>query len=213
MGGKLSRPVYLDPYPLGYQSKIILLSSTYFKLSECEDVSIITHNSSQIQLFSLSDCSVCLVAYVGGKLSRPVYLAPHPPEYQSKSIVPNSSYFKLSECDDVSIITHNSSEIQLFSLLDCSVYLVTGVGGKLSRPVYLDPHPPEYQSKIILPKCSHFKLSKCDDVSIINIIQVKFSCFLCWIVPVHLLQGWGVSCPGQFILTPTQLSIKVKLFC
>ena len=23
-------------------------------------------------------------------------------------------------------------------------------GGKLSRPVYLDPHPPEYQSKIIL---------------------------------------------------------------
>ena len=45
---------------------------------------------------------------------------------------------------------HNSSQIQLFSLLDCSVYLVTGVGGKLSRPVYLDPHPPEYQSKIIL---------------------------------------------------------------
>ena len=45
---------------------------------------------------------------------------------------------------------HNSSQIQLISLSDCSVYLVTGVGGKLSRPVYLDPHPPEYQSKIIL---------------------------------------------------------------
>ena len=61
---------------------------------------------------------------------------------------------------------HNSSEIQLFSLSDCSVYFVTGLcrivpytllqgwggggGGKLSRPVYLDPHPPEYQSKIIL---------------------------------------------------------------
>ena len=25
-GGKLSRPVYLAPHPLGYQSKIILLS-------------------------------------------------------------------------------------------------------------------------------------------------------------------------------------------
>ena len=25
-----------------------------------------------------------------------------------------------------------------------------GGGGELSRPVYLDPHPPEYQSKIIL---------------------------------------------------------------
>ena len=46
------------------------------------------HNLSQIQLLSLSDCSVCLVAGVGGKLSRPVYLAPHPPGHQSKSIVP-----------------------------------------------------------------------------------------------------------------------------
>ena len=33
---------------------------------------------------------------------------------------------------------------------DCSVSLVAGVGGKLSRPVYLAPHLPEYQSKIIL---------------------------------------------------------------
>ena len=49
------------------------------------------HNSSQIQLFYLSDCSVCLVGGGGGggggKLSRPVYLAPHPLEYQSKIIL------------------------------------------------------------------------------------------------------------------------------
>ena len=120
---------------------------------------------------------------LSGIMSRPVYLAPHPPEYQSKIILLSSTYFKLSECEDVSIIKHNSSEIQLFSLSDCSVYLVTWVGGKLSRPVYLAPHPPEYQSKIILPSSSYFKLSECDDVSIINIIQVKFSCFLCRIVP------------------------------
>ena len=44
----------------------------------------------------------------------------------------------------------NSSEIPLFSSSDCSVYIVIGVGGKLSRQVYLDPHPPEYQRKIIL---------------------------------------------------------------
>ena len=52
------------------------------------------HNSSQIQLYSLPDCSVCLVVAVGGggggggggvgggggggKLSMPVYLAPPP---------------------------------------------------------------------------------------------------------------------------------------
>ena len=79
-------------------------------------------------------------------------------------------------------LKHNSSQIQLFSLSDCSVCLVVGVGGKLSRPVYLDPHPPEYQSKIILLSFLILKLSECDDVSIINIIQVKFSCFLCQIV-------------------------------
>ena len=32
----------------------------------------------------------------------------------------------------------------------CYVCLVAGVGGKLSRPVYLDPKPPEYQRRIIL---------------------------------------------------------------
>ena len=77
---------------------------------------------------------------------------------------------------------HNSSQIQLFSLSNCSIYLVTGVGGKLSRQVYLDPHPPEYQSKNYFANSTYFKLSQCDDVSIINIIQVKFSCFLCQIV-------------------------------
>ena len=85
----------------------------------------------------------------GGKISRPVYVAPHLLGYQSKIIV-LITYFNLSDCEDVSIFKHNSSEIQLFSLLDCSVYLVAGVGGKLSRPVCLNPNLPGYQSKIIL---------------------------------------------------------------
>ena len=46
---------------------------------------------------------------------------------------------------------HNSSEIQLFSLSDCSIYLVAGEGDKLFRPVYLAPNPPGYQSKNIVP--------------------------------------------------------------
>ena len=56
-------------------------------------------------------------------------------------------------------------------------------GGKLSRPVYLDPHPLGYQSKTYFANSTYFKLFECEDVSIINIIQVKFSCFLCRIVP------------------------------
>ena len=38
---------------------------------------IYNHNSSQIELSSLSFCLIPLVAGVGGKLSRAVYLAPH----------------------------------------------------------------------------------------------------------------------------------------
>ena len=120
---------------------------------------------------------------MGGKLSRPVYLAPPPsPQpigYQNKNHCAYTTYFDLSDCEDISIL--NMIQVK-FSLSDCSVYLVAGVEDKLSRPVYLDPHPPEYQSKIIFAKFSHFKLSECDDVLIINIIQVKFSCFLCRIV-------------------------------
>ena len=67
---------------------------------------------------------------------------------------------------------HNSSQIQLFSLSDCFVYLVAGVGGKLSRPVCLDPRPLGYQIKIIFARSYYFKLSECDVVSIRNIIQV-----------------------------------------
>ena len=105
--------------------------------------------SSQIQLFSLSYCSLCLVAGVGGKLSRPVYLAPHPLRYQSKIIL-LILLILIYLIVKMYQTKYNSSQIQLISLSDCSVYLVTGVGGKLSRPVYVDPHPPEYQSKIIL---------------------------------------------------------------
>ena len=148
MGGKLSRPVYLAPHLLGYQSKIILLILLIL-IYLIVKMYQLKHNSIQIQLFSLSECSVCLVSGVGGKLSRPVYLDPHPPEYQSNFfllilLILNYLIVKMYQ------LKPHSSEIQLFSLSDCSVYLVTGVGGKLSRPVYLDPHPPEYQSKIIL---------------------------------------------------------------
>ena len=75
MGGKLSRPVYLAPHPIGYQSKIILLILLILIYLIVKLINL-KHNSSQIQLISLWDCSVNLVTGVGGKLSRPVYLAP-----------------------------------------------------------------------------------------------------------------------------------------
>ena len=151
---------------------------------------------------------------MGGKLSRPVYLAPHPPVYQSKSIVHILlilNYLNVKMYKNI----HNSSQIQLFSLSDCSLCLVAGVGGKLSRPVYLAPHPVGYQSKIIL------LILLILIYLIVKMYQSKYntsqiqliSLSDCSVYLVTGVGGGGVSCPGQFILTPTHLSIKVKLFC
>ena len=59
--------------------------------------------------------------------------------------------------------------------------LVVGVGGKLSRAVYLAPHL-GIESKIFYGHSSCFKICECEVDSFIIIIQVKFSCFLCRLV-------------------------------
>ena len=69
-------------------------------------------------------------------------------------------------------------------------------GGKLSRAVYLAPNPPGYQSKIILLILLILNLSEYQYVSIKNIIQVKFSCFLSGIVSYAKLQEWGQAAQG-----------------
>ena len=76
-GGKLCRAVNLDPNPHEYQSKIIFANSTYFKLSECEDLSII--NIIQVKFIFFVALFRMLSCRGGGKLSRPVYLTPPPP--------------------------------------------------------------------------------------------------------------------------------------
>ena len=76
MGGKLSRAVYLAPT---WVLCLILFNAhfTCFKLSVHEVESFYNHKSSQIELFSMSFGLIPLVAGVGAKLSRAVYLAPH----------------------------------------------------------------------------------------------------------------------------------------
>ena len=83
--------------------------------------------------------------------------------------------------EDVSIL--NIIQVK-FNCFLCRIVPYTSLqewGGKL------DPHPPEYQSKIILQSFLILnylvvKIYQFEDVSILNIIQVKFSCFLCQFV-------------------------------
>ena len=73
--------------------------------------------------------------------------------------------------------------------------------------------PPTWLSKyLIFVNNPYSKLSEYEDVSIINIIQVKFSCFLCRIDSNDKLRGGG-KLSRVDDLAPTHLGIKVKLFC
>ena len=89
---------------------------------------------------------------------------------------------------------HSSSQIQLFLCRIVSYDKLHGWGeavqGSLSSPPP-PAHPPWYQSKNYFANSTYFKPSECGDVSLINIIQCKFSCFLCRIVSYAKLQGWG----------------------
>ena len=87
--------------------------------------------------------------------------------------------FKLSVHEVVSFIIIN--QIELFSLLFGLKPLVAGVGGKLSRAVYLAPHL-GIMFKFFNAHFTCFKLSVHEVDSFIIIIQVKLSCFLCRLV-------------------------------
>ena len=70
-GGGLSRAVYLDPHPPGYQCKIILL---ILLISNHLNVEMY---SSQIQLFSLSHCFCMLSCRGGGQAVQGSLSSPH----------------------------------------------------------------------------------------------------------------------------------------
>ena len=142
-----------------------------------------------------------LVAGVGDKLSRAVYLAPH---LGNESLKFSYSFhlFQISEYEVDSFIIIIQVKLSCFLCCLVSFTFVAGVGGKLSRAAYLAP---------TLVLCFNFfnahftcfKLSVHEVLSFIIIIQVEFSCFLCRLASYPYLQGWGASCPGWFILPPT----------
>ena len=126
----------------------------------------------------------------------------------------NSTYFKLSECEDVLIINILQVKFTVFFVALFNTLSCRG-GGKLSRPVYSlscpppPPPAPTWVSKLIyFAKSTCFKLCECDDVSIINIVQVEFQLFSFTHCLVCLIAGVGASCPGQFILPPPTLVSK-----
>ena len=92
LGGKLSRAVFLAPTCI---TKILDAHSTYFKLSRCLGVSFINIIQVRLCRFLFRMVSYALVAELGGKLSRAVFLAP---TCIIQILDAHSTYFKPSEC-------------------------------------------------------------------------------------------------------------------
>ena len=99
-----------------------------------------------------------------------------------------------------------SVKLRCLHLTFSSVSLVRGVGGKLSRLVYLAPRPGFGSGSVI----SQFLLTIILEYLVlrdINIILVKLTCFhptFSLVTLVRGVGGGGASCPGWFILPPAQ---------
>ena len=87
-------------------------------------------------MFSL----VILVRGVGGKLSRLVYLAPRP-GFGSGSVISQLLLYHYLGIFSCKRYKHYFSQTDMFTSHFSLVTLVRGVGGKLSRLVYLAPRP------------------------------------------------------------------------
>ena len=112
-----------------------------FQISEYEVDSFITIIQVKLSCFLCCLISLTFVAGVGGGQAVQGCLSCPPPGYYVL-ILFNAHFtcFKLSVHEVESFYNHNSSQIELFSLSFGLIPLVAGVGGKLSRAVYLAPH-------------------------------------------------------------------------
>ena len=78
--------------------------------------------------------------------------------------------------------------------------------GKLSRAVSLASFSPGYQNNYFASS-TYFKLSEYEeDVSVINMIQVKFSCFLCHKFHILSCKGGGKLSRAINLPPPTWVS-------
>ena len=152
-----------------------------FQISEYEVDSFITIIQVKLSCFLCCLISLTFVAGVGRGASCPGFILP--PTWVLCLILFNVHFtcFKLSVHEVESFYNHNASQIELFSLLFGLIPLVAGVGGKLSRAVYLAPHL-GIMFNFFNAHFTCFKLSVHEVVSYIIIIQVKLSCFLCRLV-------------------------------
>ena len=139
----------------------------------------------------------------GGKLSRLVYLAPHPGFWSGSVISQFLLHYNLG-IFSCKIYKHYFSQTEMFTSIVQFGYLcpVRGVGGKLSRLVYLAPRPGFGSGSVISQFLLHHNLG----IFSCKIYKHYFS--QTEIHPLFSLVTFvlseGSSCPGLLILLPAQ---------
>ena len=197
VGGKLSRLVYLAPRPgFGSGSGISQFLLHYnLGIFSCKRYK---HYFSQTKMFTSNISLVTLVWGVGGKLSRLVYLAPRPGFGSGSGISQFLLHYNLGifSCKRYK---HYFSQTKMFTSNISLVTLVRGVGGKLSRLVYLVPPAKDLGRTVSSVNSYCTIILEYLVVRDVNIISAKLRCLHPTSVWLPLSEGWGASCPGWFI--------------
>ena len=187
-----------------------------FKYLVARDINII-----QVKLRCLHPTSVWLPLSEGWGASCPVwFILPPRQGFGSNSVISsfllyhNLGIFSCKRCE------HYFSQTEMFTSNISFVTLVRGVGGKLSRLVYLAPClgfvsgsiisqfslPPAYDLSQTMSSVNSYCTIILEYLVVrdINIISVKLRCLHSTSVWLPLSEGWGASCPGWFILPPAK---------
>ena len=145
VGGNLSRLVYLAPRP-GFESGIVISQFLLhhnlgkFSCKSCE------HYFSQTEMFT-SNVQFCYPCPRGGGQAVQAGLSCPPPRILSSV----NSYCTITlEYLVVSVVNIISVKLRCLHLTVSSVILVRGVGGKLSRLVFLAPRPGYCNQSILI---------------------------------------------------------------
>ena len=203
MGGKLSRLVYLAPaQDLGHAvSSVNSYCTIILEYLVVRDVNIIS--DSQTEMFT-SNVQFSYPCPRGGRIAVQAGLSCPPPRNGQTLSSVNSYCTIILEYSVVRDVNISSVKLRCLHLTFSLVTLVRGVGGKMSRLLYLAARPGFGSGSVIsqfllhsnlgIFSCKRYKhyFSQIDMLS--SNIQFGYPC----------PRGGGAKCPGWFILPPAQ---------
>ena len=204
VGCKLSRAVYLAPH-LEFQREWIICKFYYTIYYRNICWKRYKHYFSQSEMLT-SNVQLGYILTRGGGQAVQGGLSCPPPRISKRM---DNQQFLLHHLLQKYLVERdiNFISVNLKCLLQTFSWVTywQGVGGKLSRAVYLAPPPPEFQWESIIRKFYYTIYYRNISLREIKTLfqSIWNACFK-RSVGLRTDKGWGASCPGRFILPPAQ---------